>query len=219
MLDIPESSEQGAKKSKGKPYCYRCCTKGHTIHECIVVLCCELFYGDHTTKLCPNSKKTNASAIPCGYAVEGLGFYFIPMVQNLKVNTQERRAVVCVLEGSLTVNHLGVELEKLRPKKNHNWVFRQQAPGPFLLTSLQLTYWTQWLTGVPWMLSLFKARSVLRKEQIMRYTDGRLTKCRYSSEDHPVSSKNSSLFGQLELFWVSLELLTLSSPRALAGQG
>jgi hypothetical protein len=52
--------------------------------------------------------------------VEGLGFYFIPMVQNPKVNTQERRAMVRVLEGSFTVNQLAVELEKLRQKKNHN---------------------------------------------------------------------------------------------------
>jgi hypothetical protein len=133
MLDIPESSEQGAKKSKGKPYCYRCRTKGHTIHECTVVLCCELCYGDHTTKLCPNSKKTNASAIPCGYAVEDLGFYFIPMVQNPKVNTQERRVVVHVLEGSFTVNQLAVELEKLRLQKNHNWDIQTTGIGAFLI--------------------------------------------------------------------------------------
>ena len=44
MLEIPESSEKGAQKNKGKPYCYRCRTKGHTIHECTVVLCCEICY-------------------------------------------------------------------------------------------------------------------------------------------------------------------------------
>jgi hypothetical protein len=55
-IDIPESSEKGAQK-KGKPYCYRCRTKGHTIHECTVILCCELCFGDHITKQCPNSKK------------------------------------------------------------------------------------------------------------------------------------------------------------------
>jgi hypothetical protein len=117
LLDIPESSEQGAKKTKGKPYCYHCRTKGHTIHECTVVLCCELCYGDHTTKLCPNSKKTNASVIPCGYVVEGLRFYFIPMVQNPKANAQERRVVVCVLEGSFTVNQLAVKLKKTTTRK------------------------------------------------------------------------------------------------------
>ena len=27
-LDIPESSDKGSKKTKGKPFCYRCRTKG-----------------------------------------------------------------------------------------------------------------------------------------------------------------------------------------------
>jgi hypothetical protein len=64
-----------------------------------------LCYGDHTIKSCPNSKKINANAVPCGYAVEGLGLYFIPMIQNPKVNAQERRDVVRVLEGSsLSIN-------------------------------------------------------------------------------------------------------------------
>lgn len=35
--DMPESSEKGAQKGKGKPYCNRCRTKGHTIHECTTI--------------------------------------------------------------------------------------------------------------------------------------------------------------------------------------
>jgi hypothetical protein len=49
--------------------------------------------------------------------VEGLRFYFIPMVQNPKANAQERRVVVCVLEGSFTVNQLAVELKKTTTRK------------------------------------------------------------------------------------------------------
>jgi hypothetical protein len=60
--------------------------------------------------VCPNANKTNTSVVPCGYAVEGLGFYFIPVVVNPKVNVQERKAVVRVLEGSFTINQLAVEL-------------------------------------------------------------------------------------------------------------
>ena len=133
MLEILESSEKGAQKNKGKPYCYRCCTKGHTIHECTVVLCCEICYGDHTTKLCPNSKKTNTSAIPCGYVVEGLGFYFIPVVENAKVNVQEKKAVVRVLEGSFTVDQLIVELEKLLPDKKHKWEIETKGTDAFII--------------------------------------------------------------------------------------
>jgi hypothetical protein len=55
--DVPESSIQGAPKSKGKPYCHRCHTKGHTIFECTAILSCDICYGDHVTKVCQNLKK------------------------------------------------------------------------------------------------------------------------------------------------------------------
>ena len=56
-LDVPESSLRGAnKKNKGKPYCYRCHTKGHTIATCTTVLSCEICLGDHVKKICPNLK-------------------------------------------------------------------------------------------------------------------------------------------------------------------
>jgi hypothetical protein len=132
--DFPESSEQGTKKTKGKPYCYRCRNKGHTIHECAVALCCELCYGDHTVKACLHSKKTNNNAVLYGYAAEGLGFYFIPKFQTPKIDAQDKRAVVRVLEGSFTVDQLAVELERLRPEKNHNWDIRTTGTGAFLIT-------------------------------------------------------------------------------------
>jgi len=43
--DVPESSQKGNKKSKGKPYCYRCHTKGHIISVCAAVLICEICFG------------------------------------------------------------------------------------------------------------------------------------------------------------------------------
>ena len=132
-LDIPESSDKGSKKTKGKPFCYRCRTKGHTIHECTVVLCCEVCFGDHVTKLCPNIKKTNTNAIPCGYAVEGLGFYFIPVVENPKANVEGKAAVVRVLEGSFTVDQLAVELEKLLPDKKHKWEIETKGTDAFII--------------------------------------------------------------------------------------
>jgi hypothetical protein len=65
--------------------------------------------------------------------VEGLRFYFIPMVQNPKANAQERRVVVRVLEGSFTVNQLVVELEKLQLEKNHNWDIQTTSTWAFLI--------------------------------------------------------------------------------------
>jgi len=143
-LDIPESSDKGSKKTKGKPFCYRCRTKGHTIHECTVVLCCEVCFGDHVTKLCPNIKKTNTNAIPCGYAVEGLGFYFIPVVENPKANVEGKAAVVRVLEGSFTIDQLAVELENYYQIRNISGKLRQRALMLLLSIFHLLTYWKQW---------------------------------------------------------------------------
>jgi hypothetical protein len=210
---------QGAKKSKDKPYCYRCRTKGHTIHECTVVLCCELCYGDHTTKLCPNSKKTNASAIPCGYVVEGLGFYFIPMVQNPKVNTQERRVVVRVLEGSFIVNQLAVELKKLRPEKNHNWDIQTTGTGAFLINFPSTDLLDIVVNWGPMDAKFVQGKISFEKGIDNEVYRQEIDKVWVQFRGLPSEFKNSPLFGQLELSWVSLELLTLSSPRALAGQG
>jgi len=66
-------------------------------------LSCDISCGDHVTKVCPNMKKMHTTAIPCGYAMEGLGFYFIPAAENPKVNLVEKLVVVHVLEVSLTV--------------------------------------------------------------------------------------------------------------------
>ena len=113
-----ESSLQGAQKSKGKLYCYRCHTKGHTISVCAAVLSCDICFGDHVTKTYLKNMQT--SAIPCGYSVEGLGFYFIPPVaENSKANSEEKSATVWVLKGSLTADQLAVELDKLLPGKNN----------------------------------------------------------------------------------------------------
>lgn len=149
--EVPESSNQGKPKGKGKPFCYRCHTKGHTISECTVILCCEICCDDHVTKLCPNVKKMNVTAVPCGYAVEGLGFYFIPVAENPKINLEEKSALVRVLEGSLTAEQLAVELEKLLPSKK-NGKLRKKALIPLSLIFHHLICWIVWSTGALWIL-------------------------------------------------------------------
>ncbi|CAD6342779.1 unnamed protein product [Miscanthus lutarioriparius] len=128
--DVPESSQKGNKKSKGKPYCYHCHTKGHTILVCTAVLICEICFGDHVKKVCPNLKNILSTAIPCGYAVEGLGFYFIPVVENPKIVLEDKSAVVRVLEGSLTTDQLAVELDKLLPE--NSWVIEEKGNDTFI---------------------------------------------------------------------------------------
>jgi len=128
--DVPESSQKGNKKSKGKPYCYRCHTKGHTILVCTAVLICEICFGDHVKKVCSNLKNLLSTAIPCGYAVEGLGFYFIPVVENPKIVSEDKSVVVRVLEGSLTADQLAVELDKLLP--GNSWVIEEKGNDAFI---------------------------------------------------------------------------------------
>jgi hypothetical protein len=119
------------KKVREKnPFCYRCHTKGHTMHVCNAILCCDICCGDHVVKVCPNVKKMNITALPCGYAVEGLGFYFIPVAENPKEKAEEKYAVVRVLEGSITAEQLAVELEKLLPGKT-KWVIEEKGKDAF----------------------------------------------------------------------------------------
>jgi len=72
----------------------------------------------------------NVTAIPCGYAVEGLGFYFIPVNENPKVIVEEKSATVRVLEGSITAELLAVELENLLPGKT-KWVIEEKGKDAF----------------------------------------------------------------------------------------
>jgi len=65
--------------------------------------------------------------------VEGLGFYFIPVVENPKANVEGKAAVVRVLEGSFTVDQLAVELEKLLPDKKHKWEIETKGTDAFII--------------------------------------------------------------------------------------
>jgi hypothetical protein len=130
--EVPESSLQGAHKSKGKHFCYHCHTKGHTLSVCTVPLSCDICYGDRVTKIFPNLKNMQTTTIPCGYVVEGLGFYFILVAENPKLNSEEKSAMVRVLEGSLTTDQLAVELEKLLSGKN-KWVMEEKGTDAFII--------------------------------------------------------------------------------------
>jgi len=97
---------------------------------CTAVLSCEICFGDHVKKVCPNLNNLQATASPCGYAVEGLGFYFIPVIENPKLPSDDKSAVVRVLEGSLTADQLAVELDKLLP--GHSWVIEEKGNDAFI---------------------------------------------------------------------------------------
>ena len=56
--------------------------KALLMDECTVSPSCDICCGDHVTMVCPNIKKMHATAIPCGYAVEGFGFLFYSNCQE-----------------------------------------------------------------------------------------------------------------------------------------
>jgi hypothetical protein len=66
--------------SPNGPYCYYCLTRGHPKEECIVTLFCDICESaTHIKGRCPLLKKAKSTyALTCSYAVDRLGFYYIP---------------------------------------------------------------------------------------------------------------------------------------------
>ncbi|TVU46458.1 hypothetical protein EJB05_05998, partial [Eragrostis curvula] len=133
---IPESSAQGAARgAAGKtkaPYCYRCLTKGHVIDDCHTDVHCDICESDeHSTTRCPLFRSMNKPyATPCGYAVQGLGFYYIPHSVSPKIKNDPRTALIKVIEGSLSVENVVAELERLNPGK-WKWVVEKYGQNMF----------------------------------------------------------------------------------------
>ncbi|WVZ95932.1 hypothetical protein U9M48_041634 [Paspalum notatum var. saurae] len=94
-------------------------------------LLCDVCDSDgHVANACPYSKGAKPTAILCGYAVDGLGFYHIPFNGKQKANLDSKDALVKVLEGSLTEAQVTVELERLLPG-NFKWVLEKVDQNTF----------------------------------------------------------------------------------------
>jgi hypothetical protein len=78
-------------------------------------------------------KVVQPAATPCGYAVDGLGFYYIPYIGVQKNKIEEKTATVRVIDGSLTANQLAVELQRLLLGKN-KWVIEDKGTDAFITT-------------------------------------------------------------------------------------
>jgi hypothetical protein len=81
-----------------------------------VTLFCDIYESTtHVKGRCPLLKKVkNLYAMTCGYAVYGLGFYYIP------------HSVICVVEGEMNAMHVKAEMERLLPAKT-TWVLQEIA--------------------------------------------------------------------------------------------
>lgn len=102
-------------------------TKGHTKQECTVETYCEICDAHaHNTDRCPTYRAAKEMAIPCGYAIEGLGFYYIPESVIPKQRINSNIALVRVDNGSLSTDQVTAELTRL---VSNTWRWNVQNTG------------------------------------------------------------------------------------------
>jgi hypothetical protein len=71
---------------------------------------------DHVRPRCPKFRATKLAAAPCGFAVEGLGFFHVPFKSSLRQQRDAQTVVISVFDGSLSVPNITSELEKSNPR-------------------------------------------------------------------------------------------------------
>jgi hypothetical protein len=64
--------------------------------------------------------------MPCGFAVEGLGFFHIPHELSQKQRNESRSALIRVLDGDLSIHNVVAELERLIPGP---WSWKVEEAG------------------------------------------------------------------------------------------
>jgi hypothetical protein len=71
--------DEGSLGEGNKPFYFRCYKPGHGKLQCVAKLYCDICgSNEHLTGRCPVLKQPRLLAHPCGYDVNGLGFYHIP---------------------------------------------------------------------------------------------------------------------------------------------
>jgi hypothetical protein len=116
--ELAESSAQGevrAFKGINKPYCHRCLSKGHVKEDCVALLVCDICSSQsHLKPHCLLQKKaTKVYAMTCGYAIDGLGFYYIPHQASARQKGDQNAAVIRVLEGAMMGDQVALEMDRL----------------------------------------------------------------------------------------------------------
>jgi hypothetical protein len=97
-----------------------------------VNLFCEICESaSHVKGRCPLLKKAkNTYALTYGYAVDGLGFYYIPNSVAVQPKGVAKTAMVRVEEGELTAAQVKMEMERLVPAKM-TWVVEEIERNKF----------------------------------------------------------------------------------------
>jgi hypothetical protein len=119
-IEFVESSAQWearALKASTKPYCDKCLSKGHVKEECSALLAYKICSSQtHLKPRCPLQKKASkVFAMTCGYAVDGLGFYYTPHQVLSKQKGDHNAAVIRVVEGAMSGDQVALEMDRLVP--------------------------------------------------------------------------------------------------------
>jgi hypothetical protein len=133
--ELGESSAQGEARNLkviNKPYCHRCLSKGHVKEDCTTPLACDICTSlSHLKQMCPLQKKASkVFAMTCGYAVDGLGFYYIPHQALTKPKGDQNAAIIWVIEGLLSGDQVVAEMDHLVPG-NTKWVVQEVDRNTF----------------------------------------------------------------------------------------
>jgi hypothetical protein len=113
-LDDKVGSSVISSSKEKVPFCFRCKNKGHQLSDCNIELFCEICdVKTHLTSKCPVVRACKTFAIPCGYAVEGLGFYFIPQPIPVKQRQGGCNGTMSIVEGSMNEEQILNELKRL----------------------------------------------------------------------------------------------------------
>jgi hypothetical protein len=118
VIDVPETSKHGEVRGNSvkMPYCFYCKTKGHAIEVCHTNMYCDICVShDHVRLRCPMFRAVRLPTVPCGFAVEDLGFFHIQHEQSLHQRNEACSALISVMDGSLNVQNVTSELERLIP--------------------------------------------------------------------------------------------------------
>jgi hypothetical protein len=86
---------------------------------------CEIL--DHSRVRCPKYRAVKGVAVPCGFAVDGLGFFHIPHETSVKQRTKACTALISISDGEMSIHGVISELQWLNPG---GWVWNVEALGP-----------------------------------------------------------------------------------------
>jgi hypothetical protein len=101
--------------------------KGHAIEECHAEMHCDICERrDHIRPRCPKFRVAKQAAIPCGYVVEGIGFFHIAHDAIHKHKKDDHAALIKITDGVLTIPNVILELERLIPG---GWTWNVEATG------------------------------------------------------------------------------------------